>query len=75
LANRYFYIFETKTTILNFECDKRASQFYTYAFAGAIAFSGLFTYAASSPFLFLDILVMPKPTVDFAFHVVEFHQC
>lgn len=30
-------------------------QFYTYAVSGAVAFSGLFTYVAGSPILFMDI--------------------
>ncbi|MBF4515893.1 multidrug effflux MFS transporter [Flavobacterium sp. ANB] len=30
-------------------------QFYTYAFTGSIAFSGLFTYVAASPIIFMDI--------------------
>lgn len=30
-------------------------QFYTYALSGAVAFSGLFTYVAGSPILFMDI--------------------
>ncbi|MBK0368518.1 multidrug effflux MFS transporter [Flavobacterium agrisoli] len=36
-------------------------QFHTYAFTGAIAFSGLFTYVAASPIVFMDIFkVGPK---------------
>jgi DHA1 family bicyclomycin/chloramphenicol resistance-like MFS transporter len=30
-------------------------QFYTYALSGGVAFSGLFTYVAGSPILFMDI--------------------
>jgi len=30
-------------------------QFYTYAFAGAIASSGLYAYIAGSPFVFMDL--------------------
>src|SRR4029079_9978456 len=31
-------------------------QFYTYALTGSVAFSGLFTYVAASPILFMSIL-------------------
>jgi DHA1 family bicyclomycin/chloramphenicol resistance-like MFS transporter len=30
-------------------------QFYTYAFAGAISFAGLFAYVAGSPLVFMDV--------------------
>ena len=33
----------------------RVPQFYTYAFAGAIASSGLYAYIAGSPFVFMDL--------------------
>jgi MFS transporter, DHA1 family, multidrug resistance protein len=32
----------------------RQPQFYTYAFAGAFSFAGLFTYVAGSPIIFMD---------------------
>lgn len=44
-----------KPIILNFWSVVREPQFYTYAFTGGIAFSGLFTYVAASPILFMDI--------------------
>ena len=34
----------------------KVPQFYTYALTGAISFSGLFTYVAASPILFMTIL-------------------
>jgi DHA1 family bicyclomycin/chloramphenicol resistance-like MFS transporter len=50
-----------KPIITNFISILKVPQFYTYAFAGAMAFSGLFTYVAASPILFMDIFkVEPK---------------
>ncbi|MEO8253461.1 MAG: multidrug effflux MFS transporter [Flavobacterium sp.] len=45
-----------KPIITNFISILKVPQFYTYAFTGAIAFSGLFTYVAASPILFMGIL-------------------
>jgi DHA1 family bicyclomycin/chloramphenicol resistance-like MFS transporter len=42
--------------INNFISIIKVPQFYTYALTGSIAFSGLFTYVAASPILFMDIL-------------------
>lgn len=44
-----------KPIIRNFIMVLREPQFYTYAFTGAVAFSGLFTYVAASPMIFMDI--------------------
>lgn len=41
--------------IHNFMKVLKEPQFYTYAFTGSIAFSGLFTYVAASPIVFMDI--------------------
>lgn len=41
--------------INNFIAVLKEPQFYTYALTGGIAFSGLFTYVASSPVIFMDI--------------------
>lgn len=50
-----------KPIIKNFVNVVKEPQFYTYAFTGAIAFSGLFTYVAASPIIFMDIYkVDPK---------------
>lgn len=50
-----------KPILLNFASVLKEPQFYTYAFTGAIAFSGLFTYVAASPIVFMDIYkVDPK---------------
>lgn len=44
-----------KPIILNFLRVLKEPQFFTYAFTGAISFSGLFTYVAASPIIFMDI--------------------
>lgn len=41
--------------ITNFLRVIKEPQFFTYAFTGAVSFSGLFTYVASSPIVFMDI--------------------
>lgn len=44
-----------KPILLTFWTVLREPQFYTYAFTGAIAFSGLFAYVSGSPILFMDV--------------------
>src|SRR5690606_2551879 len=44
-----------KPIINNFLLVFKQPQFYTYACSGAVAFTGLFTYVAGSPILFMDI--------------------
>ncbi len=56
-----------KPIITNFISILKEPQFYTYAFAGAIAFSGLFTYVASSPILFMDIFKVDAKTYGWIF--------
>jgi DHA1 family bicyclomycin/chloramphenicol resistance-like MFS transporter len=56
-----------KPIISNFISIVREPQFYTYAFAGAIAFSGLFTYVAASPILFMDIFKIDAKTYGWIF--------
>lgn len=41
--------------LLGFWTVLRQPQFYTYAFAGALAFAGLFAYVSGSPLVFMDI--------------------
>jgi DHA1 family bicyclomycin/chloramphenicol resistance-like MFS transporter len=41
--------------LTNFWAVLREPQFTTYAFTGAISFSGLFAYVSGSPLLFMDI--------------------
>jgi MFS transporter, DHA1 family, multidrug resistance protein len=63
-----------KPIILNFLKVLKEPQFYTYAFTGAISFSGLFTYVAASPILFMDIFEVDAKTYGwiFAFMSVSF---
>ncbi|WP_418262933.1 multidrug effflux MFS transporter [Flavobacterium faecale] len=63
-----------KPIILNFKSVLKEPQFYTYAFTGAISFSGLFTYVAASPILFMHIYEVDAKTYGwiFAFMSVSF---
>lgn len=56
-----------RAIITNFITILKEPQFYTYAFAGAIAFSGLFTYVAASPILFMDIFEVDAKTYGWIF--------
>ena len=56
-----------KPIISNFISILKEPQFYTYAFAGATAFSGLFTYVAASPILFMDIFNVDGKTYGWIF--------
>lgn len=42
-------------------------QFYTYAFTGAVAFSGLFVYVSGSPKVFMDIYGVSDKTYGWIF--------
>ncbi|WPO78029.1 multidrug effflux MFS transporter [Flavobacterium sp. KACC 22761] len=63
-----------KPIITNFIKVIKEPQFYTYAFTGAIAFSGLFSYVAASPIIFMDIYHVDGKTYGwiFAFMSVSF---
>ncbi len=63
-----------KPIITNFLTVLKEPQFYTYAFTGAIAFSGLFTYVAASPIVFMDIYHVDAKSYGliFAFMSVSF---
>lgn len=56
-----------KPIITNFISIIKEPQFYTYAFTGSIAFSGLFTYVAASPILFMDIFKVDAKTYGWIF--------
>lgn len=56
-----------KPIINNFLKVLKEPQFYTYAFTGAMAFSGLFTYVAASPILFMDIFKVDAKTYGWIF--------
>lgn len=60
-----------KPIITNFISILKVPQFHTYAFTGAIAFSGLFTYVAASPLLFMDILKVNAETYGWIFALMS----
>jgi len=45
-------------------------QFYTYAFSGAVAFSGLFVYLAGSPVIFLETFKVRAQVYGWIFAIV-----
>lgn len=63
-----------KPIITNFVTIIKVPQFYTYALTGSVAFSGLFTYVAASPIVFMDILKVNATVYGwiFAFMSVSF---
>jgi DHA1 family bicyclomycin/chloramphenicol resistance-like MFS transporter len=63
-----------KPILSNFLKVLRNPQFFTYAFTGSIAFSGLFSYVAASPIIFMDIYHVDAKTYGwiFAFMSVSF---
>lgn len=63
-----------KPIVNNFLLVLREPQFYTYSFTGAVAFSGLFTYVASSPVIFMDIFNVDEKMYGwiFAFLSISF---
>lgn len=56
-----------KPILMNFMAVLKEPQFYTYAFTGAVAFSGLFAYVAGSPLLFMDIFAVKEETYGWIF--------
>jgi DHA1 family bicyclomycin/chloramphenicol resistance-like MFS transporter len=63
-----------KPIITNFLTIIKEPQFYTYAFAGSIAFSGLFTNVAASLFyLWIFLKLMQNLRLDIRFYVIEFY--
>jgi DHA1 family bicyclomycin/chloramphenicol resistance-like MFS transporter len=63
-----------KPIITGFVNVLKTPQFYTYALSGAVAFSGLFTYVAGSPLVFMDIFKVSGEAYGwiFAFMSVSF---
>lgn len=63
-----------KPIIANFITVLSHPQFYTYALSGAVAFSGLFTYVAGSPIVFMDIFKVSETGYGwiFAFLSISF---
>ncbi|MBZ4035130.1 multidrug effflux MFS transporter [Flavobacterium sp. 17A] len=60
-----------KPIISNFLLVLKEPQFYTYAFTGAIAFSGLFSYVAASPLVFMDIYKVDAKTYGWIFALMS----
>ena len=60
-----------KPIITNFISVLKEPQFYTYAFTGAIAFSGLFSYVAASPIVFMDIYHVDAKTYGWIFALMS----
>ena len=53
--------------IKNFLAVIKDPQFYTYAFTGALAFSGLFAYISGSPLVFIDIFKVSEEAYGWIF--------
>lgn len=60
-----------KPILSNFISILKVPQFHTYAFTGAIAFSGLFTYVAASPILFMNILKVDAEVYGWIFALMS----
>jgi DHA1 family bicyclomycin/chloramphenicol resistance-like MFS transporter len=56
-----------KPIINNFLSVIKEPQFYTYALAGAVAFSGLFAYVSGSPLVFMDIYKLSAKVYGYIF--------
>jgi len=48
----------------------KVPQFYTYAFAGAIASSGLYAYIAGSPFVFMELYHVSEKQYGWIFAII-----
>lgn len=55
----------------NFLSVVKEPQFYTYAFSGALAFSGLFSYISGSPLLFFGIFKVAEETYGWIFALLS----
>ena len=60
-----------KPILSNFALVLKEPQFYTYAFTGAVAFSGLFSYVAASPLVFMDIYKVDAKTYGWIFALMS----
>ncbi|WP_306350327.1 multidrug effflux MFS transporter [Flavobacterium sp. '19STA2R22 D10 B1'] len=56
-----------KPIITNFITVLKEPQFFTYAFTGAMAFAGLFSYVAASPIVFMEIFDLSKKEYGWVF--------
>lgn len=60
-----------KPILLNFKSILSHPQFYTYVITGAISFSGLFTYVASSPIIFMEVYQVDEKTYGWIFALLS----
>lgn len=60
-----------KPIITNFINIIKVPQFHIYSLTGAIAFSGLFTYVAASPIIFMTILKVDAKTYGWIFALMS----
>ncbi len=60
-----------KSILGNFKSIILTPQFYTYVFTGAIAFSGLFTYVAGSPIIFMEVYQVSEKTYGWIFAILS----
>lgn len=56
--------------IKNYLSILREPQFYTYAIAGAVGFSGLFVYLAASPTIFMEIFGVTEQQYGWIFAII-----
>lgn len=59
-----------KPILTSFVNVLREPQFYTYAFAGAIASAGLFAYLAGSPFVFMELYGVSEQQYGWIFSAI-----
>lgn len=57
--------------IKNFLSVVKEPKFYTYAFTGALAFSGLFAYISGSPLIFIDIFKVSEEGYGWIFALLS----
>jgi DHA1 family bicyclomycin/chloramphenicol resistance-like MFS transporter len=61
------YSLKPKPIINSFLQVIKEPQFYTYAFAGAFAFAGLFVYVSASPIVFMEVFRVSAKTYGWIF--------
>ncbi|MDB4926892.1 multidrug effflux MFS transporter [Mucilaginibacter sp.] len=61
------YSLKPKPIINSFLLVLKEPQFYTYAFAGAFAFAGLFVYVSASPIVFMEVFKVSAKTYGWIF--------
>ncbi len=65
-----FLSLKPKPIISGFWSVAKVPQFYTYAFAGAIASSGLYAYIAGSPFVFMQLYHVSEKQYGWIFAII-----